>query len=654
METLVSGTLLESVWKRHIRSALRVTKFTDFYLAADAVQYAAYEWGLAPFIARLRDELRDGSYSPESADIMRGAKRSGLSRPLAFLAPRDALVYHTIVVRALPDLVKELRPWTGALQKDKMVERMTDAEPTLEAAGEAEVAGHELRTTAGNDKQLDTSRTKDMDYGNFFGKWLAKQGAVYNILKNRPYVVESDVANYYCSVDLRVVQEFLSRSGLDRDVVRLVIYLLKNVLRHPQYADSPGMGLPQEPINSSRHIAHGLLVEVDRSFDQLGGAGLYARFMDDFVAGAATLHEGHEIVAILQGKLETLGLYPNPAKTRVFHRDDYRRMVLVDENEYLDNVDSCLIETKVGGVRARTFPKNFDAAEFFDRARAFRSLQDRPARWERVLRRYYRYLRELGSNIWLEHVLGDLQEFPEGASHFLEYVRSFPLQTESLVPLFDSMLSARSLYGNVPLLILETLSTAPTSGRPEVVRLLLRLLDEVSAALTAEPIVPRSRQDWILAYCVPLESKFGTAETQMAWIESLGLSTRPPQAVVRLHAAPLQVACGSPSRSLFISELAGLSWSSVLALDFLRALEDGDDRARGVVLGLSNAEVRLLPNRHQVHPRALSLLRILARQPTKRGRDALDRAIQRLASNEVRLRDEVMISALKEVRRPYV
>lgn len=48
VESLISGSLLESTWKQTIRKALRQTTFSSFYLAADAVQYAAHEWGYPP------------------------------------------------------------------------------------------------------------------------------------------------------------------------------------------------------------------------------------------------------------------------------------------------------------------------------------------------------------------------------------------------------------------------------------------------------------------------------------------------------------------------------------------------------------------------------------------------------------------------------
>jgi hypothetical protein len=633
VETLTSGTLLDTAWKKTIRKALRQTRFSALCLAADAVQYAAYEWGLNSFLARLKDELRDGTYSPESADIIRGAKGTGLSRPLAFLTPRDALVFHTIVLRALPDLVKELRPWTGAFRADKAVNR-PHLEPPTKDVLEKRMPQRRSRTAR---------TTIPLEYGNFFQMWLQKQGVVHSVVSNSRYVVESDVANYFSSIDLRIVQEYLLRTGLDRDVVRLLVYLVRNVLRHPQYADSPGLGLPQELLDSSRHIAHGLLVEVDREFDDLGAMGLYGRFMDDFVVGVDTQHEGEKVVARIQSHLEPLGLYPNPAKTRIFSAGSYKLRIMADENAYLEEVEVRLTEEQVAGLRRRSFPDERDLKEFVQRAQAFRGLNPRPERWERVLRRYYRYMRELEVDCWLKHAVADINEFPTSASHILEYVRSFPIGVSLARDLLAECATASELYGDIPLLLLETVATAPNETSTDLGPTIIAHVRHLTEMMLKGGVVPRSRDDWILAYLGPLVAKFGTERDRQQWVDLLQLSTHPVQSAVRLHALPIQVSLGTPSRKAFVSEMAGLSWSSVLTLDFLRALEDGEPRARGVAIGLTGPEVRLLPNRFQLHTRAISLVRILVQRPEPRVAMALRHAEARLERNPCRLRDAQML-----------
>lgn len=648
IDTLVNGTLLETVWRREIRSRLRTIKFNGLYLAADAAQYAAYEWGLGPFLERLKADIRDGSYSPESADIVRGAKGRGLSRPLAYLAPRDALVYQAIITRALPDLVKELRPWTGAHLGDRTNE--VSLPSTSQTPGPvSDQVTRTIDATRARRNKHPPSRLAT-DYGNFFEQWMAKQGVLYKIIRTEPFIVESDVANYFSSIDLRIVHEYLSRSDLDRDVVRLALYVIRNVLRHPQYADSPGMGLPQESMDSSRHIAHGLLTEVDREFDDRGQRGLYGRFMDDFVIGASSLQDGQELIAALQTRLEALGLYPNPAKTRIFRSDEYRQRVMADENAYLDYIDGLLVEEQSNGVRSRRLPDEETRQEFYERASAFRANDEKPALWERVLRRYYRYLRELGNDMWLRFLKEDLEEYPDGAGYFLEYMRSFPINRSSVSSLFGVCSNTLSLYGDVPLLLLEAVATAPSSSQDTGVRddIVFRVKD-LCSAITADGVVSRSRNDWIAAYCAPIMAKYATREGLATWVDSLSLRRRAAQSVMQLHIAPIQVSLGVSSRQLYDSELAGLSWSRVLSLDFIRALENNDSRARGVVLGLANADVRLLPNRHIVHPRVLPLLRIIGASPNRRDGKALGHARLRLERNEPRLRDELMVAEIRQV-----
>lgn len=629
VESLASGPLLESTWKQTIRKALRQSRLSSLWLAADAVQYAAYEWGLNPFLARLKDELRDGTYSPDSADIIRGAKGKGLSRPLAFLTPRDALVFHAIVVRARPDLVQDLRAWTGAFQTDKAIDLPQHTEPATKRTSKQHVRRQKARRPA----------AISADYGSFFQMWLQKQGVVYSIVERAPYVVESDVANYFSSIDLRIVQEYLLRTGLHRDVVRLLIYLIRNVLRHPQYADSPGLGLPQELLDSSRYIAHGLLVEVDRAFDELGAKGLYGRFMDDFVVGARTMHEGERTIARIQANLEPLGLYPNPAKTQIFPVDEYKARIMADENAYLEGIEAALNEENVGGLRRRWFADELRLNEFLQRAQTFRGLENRPARWEQVLRRYYRYMRELGISSWLEYALTDVEAFPTSARNVLEYVRSFPLEVALAENVMAECLAASELYGDIPLLLLETVATAPTEPSAVLASTIMDRARHLTQKMLSRGVVPRAHEDWILAYLGPLVAKFGTEADQHEWIDSLRLSSHPVQAAIRLHALPIQVALGTSSRKAFVSEMAGLSWSSVLTLDFIRALEDGDSRARGVAIGLVNPEVRLLPNRFQLHSRAISLMRILVHHQEPRVAIALTRAKARLERNPRRLRD---------------
>lgn len=635
LETIATDALLRTVWKRTIRPALRTGTFSSFYLATDAVQYAGYEWGLSSLLVRLQDELKGGTYSPDAADIVRGAKSRGLSRPLAYLSPRDALVYAAIVSRTIGDLKRDLRPWTGAFQVDK--EKLSKAL--------AKTVEEEPRTNVSVGSKVD--QASHITYGNFFDMWLKKQGVVHHILSETSFIVESDIANYFASIDLRIVDEMMYRSCLHRDVVRLLSFLLRSILRHPQYAGSPGLGLPQDSVDSSRHIAHGLLSEVDAEFDTEGAAGLYGRFMDDFALGVNSEYEGERAIARLQRRLETLGLYPNPSKTRIYTVEEYRKRIMLDENAYLEEVQAKAEMSATGKFRQQVLP--LDVIEGIQRhAQSMRKLVEQPARYDRILRRYYLVMRELGLSDWLSFVLTDLKRFPDSAPHLLEYVRSFPLN-ESLVPdLFETCLKSAHLYGNIPLLILETLATVPNDD-PEGLRPLIRDgLTLVAQEMLKSKPTPRSSADWVLAFCAPLAAKWLDPDERASWVDLLSLDKMAVQSVVRLHALPMRIGDGASSKSLFASEMAGLPWSGALTLDYIRALEDNEAHAVNVAIGLVDPVIRLRPNRFMMHTRAISLLRIIRRNQNERIERLVSAAAKRLESNPKRLMDHRGLQILSD------
>jgi hypothetical protein len=366
--------------------------------------------------------------------------------------------------------------------------------------------------------------------------------------------------------------------------------------------------------------------------------------MDDFVAGAPSIPDAEKIIARLQARLEPLGLYPNPAKTRIFEVQEYRQRIMASENAYLDAVESSLVEVQSEGLRSRSLPNADDLTNLVERANELRETQDRPAKWDRVLRRYYRYLRELGVGDWLPMCVQDIGEHPDSAAHVLEYVRSFPISVSLATDLLDEAHGGLELYGNIPLFILEAIATAPTSTDMTLGASVMDRIVPLTQDILDRGVVPRSQKDWLLAYLAPLVAKFGTADQQMGWLEQLALPSHPVQTAVRLHVLPIQASLGIPSSSVFVSEMAGLSWSSVLTLDFIRALEGGDAKARGVAIGLIGPAPRLLPNRFQMHSRALSLMRIAATQPDKNLQKSLERASEKLGRNPDHLRDQVTIS----------
>src|ERR1700680_1704869 len=98
---------------------MRARGVKHLYLASSPVDYLDFDWGLEAHIRMLCADLSNGTYRPEPAEYIRGAKAKGLTRPFAFLAPRDSIVYVALVGLAQVDLLKFMFPkWTGWGQRD--------------------------------------------------------------------------------------------------------------------------------------------------------------------------------------------------------------------------------------------------------------------------------------------------------------------------------------------------------------------------------------------------------------------------------------------------------------------------------------------------------------------------------------------------------
>ena len=606
---VVDQAFLRVIWKEKIRPRLRSARLRDLYLPQDALQFGAYEWGLGPFIDRLSSDIEQGQYTPDPANLVRGAKSKGLTRPLAFLSPRDAVLYSAIISLAEPDLNELLSASVGATMQDRARQRASRASAAAE-------------------------------YGDWFAVWMSKQGIVKEIVEHFAYVVESDIANYFPSVDLRIVREHLhSRTSLSRDAVRLCVFLLGQVMRHPAYADAPSLGLPQEPFDTSRVIGHSLLADLDDSFQVEQTTSSYSRFMDDVVIGADGVEDGQRKIAKLQHALEPLGLYPNTAKTRIVKASDYLVEILAEENAYLDAVDDVIEECETRG-RLRVL-EGLDAdlvGELEARAAQHRltSPESRPMRWAQVLKRFYTLLRRVGSDVLLTDCTSDMRDSPTSARTILEYVRAFPLDADLTRQMVEFGLSVSDVYEDTPLLVFEMIGSAPNADASEIWSQIAQIGLEASQQLVGSVRVAST--DRLLASCLPIIAKFGNLEQRASLCDDLW-PRLPPESLARLQALPLLISEGRLSASSFNSAVPGLPWSTVLNVEFLRAVESGDLKASGVAIGLLEPVIRLLPNRYHIHARPLLTLGLLRRVSADRLANAIPKRVARLQTNPPKLRD---------------
>ncbi len=567
LSAIADSALLKRVWKDEVRPVLRAMKFSTPNFAPDSIHYAAYEWGLDTLVSALSRDLKRGRYSPERGQIVRMAKSKGLSRPLCFLAPRDALVYRVITWLVNDQLVGRSPSWVGFARDDK--------------GSRSRVAGPE-----------DPRESFD-----WFTFWLARQGHISSMLEDPEveYIVESDIANFFPSIRMEAVREHLhSQTNLEKEVVRLCVQIIDGVMPRSDYSEVSLMGLPQEQVGSSRAIAHSLLLHVDDEFLPEGAKGRYTRFMDDILVGVASVREGERCVSRLQRSLESLGLYPNAAKTNVTTVAQYLVGSMVDENGEIDrftaSFDICTSKTSPRVVN----PPGWLVEEILRFSYEHRTREDRPKRWSRVTRRIYTLHRVAGIHDWGKYWREDFDADPGASAPILEYVRSWPMTRDVILDLIGLSRDYGELYADVSLLAAETILSAPVnkdeilwsaiykSCRDEFLRLL-----DAAAGGDSE----RLASAWMVAAW-----KFGNSSQRQLLLGNIP-NDSDAMSPVRAQALPLLVGTGR-SLAEWVSAKPGLAWENALAAEYLRSLEAGDERAVGVALSLLNPQLRLSPPRY--------------------------------------------------------
>ncbi|MDD7936978.1 RNA-directed DNA polymerase [Actinomycetospora lutea] len=613
--------LLKFLWHGEVRPGLQSMTLNNFNLCPDPLHYAAYDWGLETLVNGLARDLKLGQYTPQRAELVRGAKNKGLSRPLCFLSTRDALVYKAITWSARTGLTSDAEKWVGFHNSKE---------------GDA-------------DSPLVDDNGDSFDWFRF---WLARQGSLLEMVDDDTveYFVESDVANFYASIRLDAIREHLhARAGLEKEVVRLCVQLIDGVMPRNDYSESSLMGLPQEQLDSSQPIAHSLLAHVDAEFRPEGEMGRYMRYMDDILMTVPTVSDGQVAIARLQRSLETIGLYPNPSKTQILTKDQYLHEFMVDSQAEIDRISSDLEKQT-----PRRAPYNkWTTEEQWESVRSssdrHRLMDPRPRRWSRVTGRFYTVHREIGMDDWWCYWFEDIENDPGTAPKILEFVRSWPLTINTLYDLLELSKRYGMLYADISILAAEVIATCPNAYDEDLWAEVSRLCrDEFSRLASLSPgdlSSERMAAAWLIA-----SWKFSDWDSRQALIDALpaDLSSVSP---IRAHALPLVAAQGVVPITEWIAVRPGLDWETTLTAEYLRSLEGGEKEAILSALKLTRARLQLAPQRFTVLPRSIPLLDILGRVAPNDLAELAPKTLRALRKNLARLRDE-RLEVLVERWRP--
>jgi hypothetical protein len=251
------------------------------------------------------------------------------------------------------------------------------------------------------------------DYEHWFHLWrdYSAQLAAAASQSGFMYVFDTDVADFFPSIDRERAREFLaSRTGAHPSVLSLLFSCLHGWLPRINY--SPMTGLPIENNDVSRLVAHNYLKQVDGLFVARRDC-VYLRYVDDTVIFAASEEAANEFRRSHHLALREIGLNPNAAKSEILTVANFEAKRHREFN--------AAIEEAFRHKDTTTFESL--AAEWL--------LQTSVDGWDQVTKRLYTVAQQLRSHSLRSVVSSHVQDRPALAQRALEYLAHFDVtQTE--------------------------------------------------------------------------------------------------------------------------------------------------------------------------------------------------------------------------------
>ena len=233
------------------------------------------------------------------------------------------------------------------------------------------------------------------DYGNWFQTWLDYSAEIAKAAQGEKlaYVYDTDVADFFPSVDRVRAKQFLSqRTGAHASLLELIFYCLETWL--PRFNYMPMTGLPIEPNDVSRLVAHNYLKIVDAQFTD-GDRCRYLRYVDDTTVFVPTEEEAQDAKRRHHIALRAVGLNPSAAKSEIMTVEEYQKRRHREVNLRIDRLGKSKDEHTFNALVTKWYRK--------------RSLKN----WDRVAKRLYRTATRNGWLAMRRRAVKDLQSAPD-------------------------------------------------------------------------------------------------------------------------------------------------------------------------------------------------------------------------------------------------
>ena len=423
----ITKSALWSAWKA-VRIQLRRAP------RRDVLDYLEYDVDPDVWIDRLLARLSSGDYAPERPHRYSLAKSKGFDRIITVPAIPDLVLYRTIVDRL----------FRRARRKQKRHVYFSQA--TLSKS----VASFEQQAR----DAMEAARREEDEYGttsrSAFLEWL-KFDQYRKLLifdKIYPFIVVTDITNFFDSVLYGRIEESLYDIPAPPRMVMLLFSLLENLSMRETFTPVQRIGLPVDPCDCSRNLAHMALFPHDERMVNLVGEDAYVRWMDDQNIGVQSYADGLKVLGYIGDSLRRLHLTANAGKSRILSLTDAREHFHFNSNRRLDRLERMPCEIATEKLNAR---------QALERAWTVALQSENKGEWQKVLKRFYRHAARTSSRVLLGRVATDIKTHAELVERVTDYMR-YVASVAECIEVVESLLNdPEQVYGDVNYRLLESL-----------------------------------------------------------------------------------------------------------------------------------------------------------------------------------------------------
>lgn len=261
-----------------------------------------------------------------------------------------------------------------------------------------------------------------------------------------PFIVNTDITNFFDSVLHSQVQKTLSDIPVPRVVIELLLLLLERLSPKAPLAPCAAIGLPVEEFGCSRALAHIVLFPHDLRMVAAVGEENYVRWMDDQNFGAKSLAQALRLIGEIQRSLTLLHLTPNSGKTKILSIEKAVAHFHVACNVRLNELEKMPSDTADSRRSLR-----LELVLLWRNARKTEDVGE----FAKVLKRVYRIAALCDCKLLVPRVRRDILRFPEHAGRIAEYARCVMGSASFVRLMFDCLEDEHQVYESVAVSVFE-------------------------------------------------------------------------------------------------------------------------------------------------------------------------------------------------------